>query len=86
MCHCIRIAVQPAVMYAVLPPHMMPCLVGDITTGSAVLWRVAVVFMLIGMTNIGTCFSRAIGGNDIVSIPGTFVRTVAGEPVVGVAV
>ena len=29
---------------------------------------------------------RAIGGNDIVSISGTFVRTVAGEPVVGVAV
>ena len=72
-------------MYAVLPPYVMPCLVGDITPG-VVLWRVTVVFMLIGRMNIGTCFSRAIGGNDIVSIPGTFVRTVAGEPVVGVAV
>ena len=85
MCHCIRIPAQPVVMYVALPPYLMSCLVGDIIT-DVVLWRVVVVFLLIGRTNIGMCSSRAIGGNDIVSISGTFIRTITGEPVVGVAV
>lgn len=66
MCHCIRTAVQLVVTDAVLSLYMMLCLlVGDIITEGAILWRVDVVFMLIGMTISEPCFSRAIGSNDI---------------------
>ena len=51
----------------------MLCPVGDNITESAILWRVDMAYMLVGMTISGPCFSMAIGSNDIVPLSGSQV-------------